>query len=139
LIETAVNGDTVRIIEGPTGNPVEIPAQERADSARALDARLDTLPVPIDDVIGLGEGVRERRLPMTLPPVLDIYVATDGSIWVERWPEEGEGQFRIYDILDESGVFRTRVVLKAPLVRDPPSLLRRQACRGSSDRSRNRC
>jgi len=119
LIETAQGGDTVRVIEGPAGGLVEIPGAERADSARALDARLDTLPVPIDDVLGLGEGVRERRLPTTLPPILGIHVAADRSIWVERWPAEGEGQSRFFDILDEDGRFRARVVLRAPLARDP--------------------
>ena len=119
LIETTARGDTIRVFELPSAGPLAIPDGERADSARALDARLDSLP-RIDDVVGLGEGVRERRLPATLPPVTGLHVASDRSIWVERWPAEGEGQSRFYDILDDDGRFRARVILRAPLVRDPP-------------------
>lgn len=120
LIETDMRGDTVRVITGPTTELVDIPPAERADSARALDVRLDTLPVPLDKVIGLGEGVRERRLPTTLPPVIGIHVAADRSIWVERWPSEGDTESRSYDVLGDDGQLRGRVVLRAPLSRDPP-------------------
>lgn len=120
FIETDTEGDTLRVITGPTREPVEIPAGERADSARALDIRLDSVPVPLDQVIGLGEGIRERRLPTTLPPLIGIHVATDGSIWVEKWPPEGQAGSRFYDVLDADGRLRTRVMLRAPLTRDPP-------------------
>lgn len=120
LIETGTNRDTLRVIRGPTGEPVEIPAAEREDSAGALAARLDSLPVPIDQVTGLGPGVRDRRLPVTLPPIIGIHVATDGAIWVERWPTEGQSESRFYDVFDHDGELRRRVVLRAPLTREPP-------------------
>lgn len=120
LVETAANGDTVRVIALPPIGDLTVPEGERADSARALGARLDSLAVPIDDVIGLGEGVRERRLPETIPPVIGIHVGSDRSIWVERWPAEGEGGSRLYDVLDEDGNWKLRIILRAPLVRDPP-------------------
>jgi len=120
LLETNVNGDTLRVMTGPTSRAVEISASERADSARALGARLDTLPVPFDEVVDLGAGVRERRLPTILPPLIGVHVAADGSIWVERWPAESQAQSRFFDVLDSDGRLRTRIVLRAPLVRDPP-------------------
>ncbi|MGH7574283.1 MAG: hypothetical protein ACREM1_04025 [Longimicrobiales bacterium] len=120
LIETGTNGDTLRVIRGPTADPAEIPGAEREDSARALALRLDSLPVPIDQVVGLGPGVRERRLPVTLPPIIGIHVATDSAIWVERWPPEGQSESRFYDVFDHDGELRRRVVLRAPLTREPP-------------------
>jgi hypothetical protein len=120
LIETSIHGDTLRVISGPSSGLVEIAATERADSARALDARLDTLPVPIDEVSGLGPGVRDRQLPTTLPAVIAIHVAINGSIWVETWPPEGQSDSRFFDVLDDEGRLLTRAELRAPLTRDPP-------------------
>ncbi len=120
LIETNLNGDTLRTIHGPAAAPRTIPAEERADSARALESRLEALSVPIDRVMHLGPGVREGQLPRTLPAVIGINVAMDGSVWVEQWPQEGDAGFRYYDVLDPDGRFLRRVVLKAPLVQDPP-------------------
>lgn len=120
LIETDMTGDTVRVIAPPEVAPRLIPPSERDDSLRALSARIDTLPVPIDEVRGLGEGVAQRRLPPSLPCIVGIHVATDGSIWVERWPDEGQGQSRFYDVLDGDGKVRGHLALQAPLVKDPP-------------------
>jgi hypothetical protein len=118
IVETTVRGDTVREIRrGVRGEP--IPADERQDSARALQARIDSLPVPIDRVEGLGAGVREGRLPDRLPSIIALSVGAGGEIWVERWPETGGGT-RVYDVLDRTGALRSRVVLHAALEHDPP-------------------
>ena len=119
LIETDMHGDTMLVIRGPSSTPREIPATERADSARALRGRLDSLRVPVDELIGLGDGVREGRLPAALPPLIGIHVAADATIWVEQWPHEGQGQHRFYDVFEADGQFKERVVLRAPLRRDP--------------------
>lgn len=119
IVETNGAGDTLRVITGEW-KPQVIPSAEKADSARALGARLDTLPVPIDRVINLGDGVRDRRLPETLPAIIGIHIATDGRIWVERWPSEGQSDSRFYDVLNTDGVLIERIVLRAPLTRDPP-------------------
>jgi hypothetical protein len=120
LIETNADGDTLRIIQGPTTPPRPVPATEKLDSARALAARLDSIPVPLDQVIGMGEGVREQRLPETLPALTAIHVAMDGAIWVEQWPWEGRGSSRFYDVISPDGQLRARVSLEAPLAQDPP-------------------
>jgi hypothetical protein len=119
LTETDLAGDTLRVLTGPMAELREVPSREAIDSARALAARLDSLPVPIDDVIGVGEGVRERRLPQRLPTMIGVFVAQDESVWVEQWPAEGRHGSRFYDILDDQGRLERRVVLDAPLLRDP--------------------
>jgi hypothetical protein len=120
LIETNADGDTLRVIQGPATPPRPVPAAEKLDSARALAARLDSVPVPLDQVIGLGEGVREQRLPERLPALIALHVAIDGAIWVEQWPLEGRGSSRFYDVISPDGRLRARVSLDAPLAQDPP-------------------
>ena len=120
LIETNMNGDTIRVIRGPARTARPIPAAEKLDSARALAARIDSLPVPLDRVIGLGEGVREQRLPETLPVLIAIHIATDDAIWVEQWSPQGQGDRRFYDVIGPDGQLRGRVVLDAALMNDPP-------------------
>jgi hypothetical protein len=120
LIETTINGDTLRVIQGPSAPLRQIPAAEKVDSARALAARLDSIPVPLDQVIGMGDGVREQRLPERLPALIAAHVATDGALWIEQWPQEGESDWRSYDVFGADGQLRRRVVLAAPLENDPP-------------------
>jgi hypothetical protein len=120
LIETNINGDTLRVIQGPSAPLRQIPAAEKVDSARALAARLDSIPVPLDQVIGMGDGVREQRLPERLPALIAAHVATDGALWIEQWPQEGESDWRSYDVFGADGQLRRRVVLAAPLENDPP-------------------
>lgn len=120
ILETGLAGDTIRWIDGPTDALRPVPPAELRDSTRALTTRLDTLPVPIDDVIGLGDGVREARLPETLPPIIGLFISTDGSILAERWPAEGRSGSRFYDVLDAAGRLQHTVVLNAAIERDPP-------------------
>ncbi len=119
LHEVNVAGDTVRSIalDGPLRRPV--PAAERSDSLQALRSRLDSLPVPVDEVMGLGAGVAELDLPETLPEVRGLGVASNGVVWVERWPLEGEGDARFYTVLDPLGDPIAQVALRAPLLSEP--------------------
>ncbi len=121
LLLTGAAGDTVGRIALPGGGPRAVPPEVRSDSLAALRARLDSVPVPLDQVQGLGEGVAEGRLPELYPGVLSVHVATDGTIWVERWPDDPDT--RLFDLLDPEGGFEARVLLAAPLVRDPPPWL----------------
>lgn len=125
LAETNVAGDTLRTIAVPGGDRRPVPLAERQDSLRALEARLDSVPVSLDEVIGLADDVRERRLPELLPAVIGIHIGADSAIWVERWPDEGHGQSRFYDILEHDGTLRARVELRAPMTRDPPPFFMR--------------
>lgn len=120
IVETGVAGDTIRVIDVSTQPLRRVPAAEMRDSARAMATRLDSLAVPLDDVIGLGEGVREGRLPETLPSIIGLFVSTDGSILVERWPAEERSGSRFYDVLDTAGRLQRTIVLNAAIERDPP-------------------
>lgn len=126
LLETDLAGDTVRTIRLPDRSPRRVPAGERADSLAALEARIGEAEELVarfqgrlGDVVGLGPGVEDRRLPDTRPVVIGLSVTPTGSIWVETWPPEGEQDTRYYDVLDPSGNLQRVVVLRAPLVRDP--------------------
>jgi hypothetical protein len=120
LVVTGPGGDTIRRIAlpGPGASGARIPAGVRADSLAALRARLDSVPVPLDQVEGLGPGVVEGRLPETLPGVLAVHVSAEGRLWVERWPEDPAT--RVFDVLALDGTPLRRLVLEAPLLRDPP-------------------
>lgn len=120
LIETDLDGDTLRTIRLPEARVRSLPPQERADSLQALEGRIEAIPGALAQVEGLGEGVQERRLPNSPPQVIGLHVALDGSIWVERWPPEGQGTNRFYDVFDGSGRPLEVVVLRAPIARDPP-------------------
>jgi hypothetical protein len=106
--------------------PRPVPAGELADSLAALEERIAEAENMIarfqgrlSEVVGLGQGVEERRLPDSLPAVIGVNVAQSGSIWIERWPPEGEHDSRYYDVLDPGGRLQRVVILRAPLVRDP--------------------
>ena len=118
LLLTGVRGDTVGRITLPGGGPRPVPPALLADSLAALRARLDSVPVPLDQVEGLGEGVAEGRLPEVLPSVLGLHVAADGVIWVQRWHDDPGT--RVYDLVELDGTHLRRLVLVAPLLRDPP-------------------
>lgn len=117
VIEWSVEGDTLEVLdfEGP---PRAVPEAERRDSASAFEARLDSLPVPLDQVQGMSERARSRTLPETLPEVLAIHVGADENLWVRRWPAE-PGTTR-FDIVNEEGDLRHRVDVPISLLIEPP-------------------
>lgn len=126
LLETDAAGDTVRTIRVSDHSSRPVPASEQADSLAALEERIGEAEERIarfqgrlGEVVGLGQGVEERRLPRSLPSAIGLSVTQSGSIWVERWPPEGEQDSRYYDVLGPSGMLERVVILRAPLVRDP--------------------
>lgn len=130
LLETDLAGDTVQVIVLEGGAPRQIPTAERADSLRALEARLDSIPVPLEEVMNLGKNVAERLLPEVLPTVVSIHVAEGGLIWVERWPTEGSAASRFYDVFDATGEHKAFVSLRAPLLSEPSPFFGRRAIVG---------
>lgn len=120
LIETDARGDTLRTIRLPDAPLRRIPSAEREDSLRALEQRIARVPGRLNDVEGLGEGVAERRLPEFLPRVIALHVVDDGTIWLEQWPPEDRPDFRQYMVLDRNGTVLRVVVLRAPLLGNPP-------------------
>lgn len=103
-----------------------IPGPERAESLAALRRRIDSLPIPIDRVIGVSEAVRTQRLPESYPAATGLLVV-GAELWVRRWPVGGHTWFDRFTL---AGAPRGTLDLPAscaaapmPVVRD-----RRIAC-----------
>lgn len=119
IVETDGRGDTIREFTGPGGRR-PVPSAEKSDSAAALQQRIDSLPVPLGDVEGVSEWIREGTLPDSLPATVALHVSADGKIWVGRWPAEGEGSNTVFDIFTRGGRYERTVMVPAPLLNDPP-------------------
>ena len=127
LFETDARGDTVRTITGPRARQAVGEAAMR-DSAAALAARLDTLPVPLARVLGVSDAVRARELPDSLPAFVGVHIGDDGRIWVEQWPPRAG--VRRFDVLTPNGELEESVEFSAPLLREPPPWFTRDAIYG---------
>ncbi|MDE2981518.1 MAG: 6-bladed beta-propeller [Gemmatimonadota bacterium] len=114
------DGRLLRTITGPEMERRAVPLAERADSMRALEARIDSLPVPLEDVMHVAPEILRGEIPDSLPASIALHVGTGNRIWVERWPPEGRGSSRYYDVLEYDGRYRGTVVVPAPLLADPP-------------------
>src|SRR5690606_3979357 len=99
-----------------------IPADEHRDSVAALRARLDSIPVALDRVVGMPEEVRSLDVPDRYPAYMAVYVGDDGDVWVRRWPVGG-GDRTIFDVLARSGEFRHTVVLPRAIHVEPTPFL----------------
>jgi hypothetical protein len=118
LFMTNTNGDTLRRISRNLAlSP--IPDGERRDSATALQTRKDTLPVPISEVFSVPDEVREGILPETLPAFLSVNVATDGKLWIERWPLAGRRDETFFDVFGPEGIYLGVVVIPASILSEP--------------------
>lgn len=114
------DGRLLRTITGPEMERRPVPPAERADSMRALEARIDSLPVPLEDVEHVAPEILDGEIPDSLPASIALHVGAGNRIWVERWPPEGMGSSRYYDALEYDGRYRGTVVVPAPLLSDPP-------------------
>jgi hypothetical protein len=103
-------------------SPDRIPERERADSIAALRARLESVPVPLDQVEGMPPEVRELAVPSEYPPYMAVHVGTDGGVWVRRWPLGG-GDVTIFDVFTRDGVYERTVVLPRALRVEPTPFL----------------
>lgn len=130
LVETDAAGDTVAAVDLPGPGSRPVPDEAEQDSLAALEARIDSLPVPLPEVVNLGERVPDRDFPRTLPTLLDVVVARDGRIWVERWPPEGRPETRWYDVLRPDGGYVRSVVVPEPIVDEPPPFITEDAFYG---------
>ena len=120
LREFAQNGEPLRMIDGPVVERRPVPPAERRDSIRALEARIDSLPVPLEEVLHVAPEILSGEIPEMLPASISIHVGASDRIWVERWPPEGMATSRYYDVLDYDGRYAGTVVAPVPLLADPP-------------------
>ena len=114
------DGRLLRTIPGPELERRPVPRAERADSMRALEARIDSLPVPLEDVLHVAPEIRRGEIPDSLPAFTAVHVGASDRFWVERWPQEGMGSSRYYDVLEYDGRHAGTVVVPEPLLADPP-------------------
>jgi hypothetical protein len=114
LIESDAAGRTVRRFERSIP-AARIDRDERGDSAKALQRRIDSLPVPIARVEGTSEAVRTQTLPATYPLYSAVFAAEDGRVWVRRWPPAGRGAETFFDVFDATSRFLGTVVLPVSL------------------------
>jgi hypothetical protein len=129
IVEWGPGNDTVGVIRlGEDQRPV--PPMEFDDSGRAFHIRLDSIPVPLDQVRGMSATARSGQLPRVLPAVLALHVAANGDMWLRRWPPAHTSDQAIFDVLDNSGVPRRTVVIPRSLAQDPPPFVSRQFVAG---------
>jgi hypothetical protein len=116
LYETDRAGDTIAVTRGPRARR-PVPGAAAPDSLAALRARIDSLPVPLEDVFLVSEYAKARELPDSLPSYVAVYAATDGRLWVEQWPES-DGS-RVFDVFSSAGEFVRAVRIAADIAREP--------------------
>ena len=120
LIETDRSGDTLRVIPLVGRRPVT--GRERADSAAALDARIDSLPVPLEEVVGASERVLAGDLPDSVPGFLAVHTSTTGEIWVRRWPPAGSDDTH-FDVYSPAGELTGHVRVPGRLFPEVPPFI----------------
>lgn len=121
VVEVTPDGDTVRTIHLPS-EPIPVPPAEREESLRVFARRLDSIPVPLDRVIGMSEAARTRTLPTTLPAVLQVHAAGD-EIWLRRWPPADRPGQTILDVVSADGKVARTVIVPMTLLDDPPPFI----------------
>ncbi len=118
VLETDAAGRVVRRFTRPH-TPVVIDAGERRDSLRALSARIDSIPVPLSEVQGMPQEVRQKRLPTHYAPYRELSVSREGVLWVRRWTTPAERGTSRYDVFAPDARFLGTVVLPAELIGAP--------------------
>lgn len=113
------SGDTLRVLSLPRP-PRPVPEREARDSARAFGARLDSIPVPLDRVIGMSDAARARELPAVLPEITGLQIDAAGNLWLRRWPPGDGAGGTCFDVLSPDGQPIRTVILPAAVLSDPP-------------------
>lgn len=99
-----------------TTPPLRIPAAERRDSLAALRQRVDSIAhIPRVQISGVPDEVWAMRIPETYAPILEIFAAPDGLVWVRRWVPNGDRR-SVFDVFEADGRFKTVVELPAYLL-----------------------
>jgi len=124
LQESDANGRVLRTITRAVAAP-KIPPAERADSARALARRIDSLTVPISQVQGMSDEVKSRTLPTTYPVFRSLSTASDGTIWARRWDSTNRARrLSTFDLLSENGAYLRTVIVPADCAALPAPVIR---------------
>ena len=121
LRETDSNGNAIRTFHRDVSLE-GIPSRERADSVRALRARLDSVPVSLNQVEGMPEEVRSLEVPEVYPAYMAVHFGVDSTVWVRRWSPAAVGR-SIFDVFSRSGDFLRTVVLPRIVATEPTPVL----------------
>lgn len=107
---------------------LRVPAAVRAESLAAMNRRIDSLPVPLEKLLGASEDVRNRRVPATYPAVTDVAVSDGGDVWVRRWP--ARPGVTTFDVFAAAGRYLHTVEIDRPCAMRPDPVIRghRFAC-----------
>ncbi|HEX7050412.1 MAG TPA: 6-bladed beta-propeller [Longimicrobiales bacterium] len=119
VVSWTSSGDTLRVVSLPR-SPRPVPESAARDSARAFDARLDSIPVPLDRVMGMSEAARTRSLPDVLPEIIGLQIGAAGNLWLRRWPASDGPSRTYFDVLSPTGRPARTVILPAAVLADPP-------------------
>lgn len=117
LMETDVSQKIIRRLKVPDVS-TPIPAAERAESLRALKARLDSIHVPLSEVRGMSEEVRSQRLPGRYPEYRAL-LSVAQEIWIVRWSPPSLATRTVVDVVDRTGRPLHTLVLPASCEADP--------------------
>ncbi len=90
------------------------------DSAVALKARVDSLPVAVGEVRNVSPWVERGELPDTLPAAIAVHVSPDQMVWVRQWPAPGRGVVSAFDVFERGGSYLATVIVPEELRTDPP-------------------
>ncbi len=118
IVAVGPGGDTIAVVRRSVP-PESVPPDERRDSAEAFQARLDSVPVPLDRVRGMSPMARRGELPATLPAIVSVHLDQRDRLWVRRWPRADTSE-TVFDVFDSSGAFLQTVRLPGSLLRTPP-------------------
>lgn len=121
IIEEFDKSRAVRSWSGPAKSTL-IDARERNDSIAAFRARVDSLPVAIDQLQQASDDVKMQRVPSSYPFYLAVAALSDGSIWVRRWPRPHH-QETIFDRFDSSGAQLDCVILPLAVALEPAPVI----------------
>jgi hypothetical protein len=127
LYEIDARGDTIATLDGTRARRA-VPSDVARDSARTLQARIDSLPVPLSRVLGTSDRVLAGELPDSFPSFKGVHVTEAGDVWIEVWPERSGT--RLFDVFTADGRYTESVEFSVPLVDDPPPFFTSDAIYG---------
>ena len=110
MLEVAPDGDTLTVVRRRDGRR-PIPGRVRRESTEAVGRRIDTLPVPPNEVFGLPDSVAMAELPRHYPAHGLLRSSTGGRIWVERPPLPDRQSVTAWDVFDREGLYLGTVLV----------------------------
>lgn len=121
ISELDPSGHVVRLWHR-TVKPIPVDAAEWRDSLRALNNRIDSLPVPVARLEGSSPAVVSRTLPKVYPPYTAVIAAADGAVWIRRWPRARHNE-SIFDRFNATGDYSYTIILPLAVALEPPPVV----------------